>query len=301
MQRAAQRNTPAPTATPPQNPTSIPAPTPASAPGLEDAGRIPDAGVARVAAVLGAFEPGHRLLRVSAISRRSGLPMSTTSRLVGDLVHYGLLRRAPAGLEIGEAIAAAGRLAPADLVAVAVPYLADLAEATRLTAHLAVLDPADVVRLLVTAPVDTPVCSEQRARGDALVCSEQRAPGDAAVCSEQRGLAVHACAAGKVLLAGAAPRVVERVCAGALIACGPRTITDGRRLRRELDRIRGSGLAYDCEESGRGIGGLAVAVPGKGVAVSVTGPVSALDPRAVGPALHVVARALGRETAQSRT
>ena len=291
MQRAAQRNTPAPTETAPQTPAPVPPPTPAliagpapmtapssgPAPGLEVAGRIPDAGVARVAAVLGAFEPGHRVLRVSAISRRSGLPMSSTSRLVGDLVHHGLLRRAPAGLEIGEAVAAAGRLAAVDLVAAAAPYLADLAETTQLTAHLAVLDPTEVVRLLVTAPGDTPVCSEQR------------------------GPAVHACAAGKMLLAGAAPQVVERVCAGALVACGPRTITDARRLRRELDRIRGSGLAYDCEESGRGIGGLAVAVPGKAFAVSVTGPVSALDPRAVGPALHVVARALGRETAQSRT
>jgi IclR family transcriptional regulator, acetate operon repressor len=95
--------------------------------------------------------------------------------------------------------------------------------------------------------------------------------------------------------------VVERICAGPLPAHGPRTITDARRLRRELDRIRAGGVAYDCEESGRGIGGLAVAVPGTGCAVAVTGRVSVLDPRAAGPALHVAARALGRETAQSRT
>ena len=244
---------------------------------------IPDVAVARVAAVLTCFDAAHRTLRVTEVSRRSGLPMSTTSRLVAELVHYGFLRRAGAGLRLGELVAATGRLAAADLDlrTLARPHLTDLAAATGLTAHLAVLDGPHAIRLMAADP------------------------GDAYGCSEQRAVAAHACAAGKALLAAASAEVVDGICAASLVAAGPRTITDPRRLRRELDRIRSGGVAYDCEESGRGLGGLAEVIPGSDVAVEVAGRVNALDPRAVRPALRLVARVLGREitqdTAWSRT
>ena len=251
---------------------------------------IPDVAVARVAAVLTCFDDAHRTLRVSEVSRRSGLPMSTTSRLVAELVHYGFLSRAGAGLRLGELVAATGRVAAADvdLRTLAEPHLTDLATVTGLTAYLAVLEGPHAIRLVAAEPGDAHMCSEQSER-------ERHASRDAYMCSEQRAVAAHACAAGKALLAAASADVVDGICAASLVAAGPRTITDPRRLRRELDRIRSCGVAYDCEESGRGLGGLAEVIPGSDVAVEVAGRVNALDPRAVGPALRLVARALGRE------
>ncbi|GLY99938.1 IclR family transcriptional regulator C-terminal domain-containing protein [Actinoplanes sp. NBRC 103695] len=250
---------------------------------------IPDVAVARIAAVLTCFDDVHRSLRVSEVSRRSGLPMSTTSRLVAELVRYGFLWRAGAGLRLGELVAATGRLAATDgdLRTLAEPHLTDLTAATGLTAHLTVLDGPYAIRLASADPGDACMCSEQSER-------ERHASRDAHMCSEQRAVAAHACAAGKALLAAASPEVVDGICAASLAATGPRTITDPRRLRRELDRIRSGGVAYDCEESGRGLGGLAEVIPGRDVAVEVAGRVNALDPRAVAPALRLVTRALGR-------
>ena len=298
---------------------------------------IPDVVVARVAAVLSTFDTSRRAQRVSDISRRSGLPMSTTSRLLAELVAYGLLTRTAAGLHIGPLLATVGRLAATDLPAAAVPHLTDLAAATTLTAHLAALDGPRVTYLITTPPLCSAHSYATPTRtppGQAAAADNRRSPAGSgpvtpdasagpAARNEVRGTPfetfsqvdrgvsmsaqskggglAHACAAGKALLAAAGEDAVNEICEAPLVAAGPRTITDARRLRRELARIRAGGIAYECEESGRGRGGLAVVVPGTGFAVGVSGRVEAVDPRAVGPALQVVARALGRETPQSRT
>ncbi len=110
---------------------------------------IPDAVVARVSAVLGAFDERHLQLRVSEISRRAGLPMSTTSRLVAELVGYGFLDRDGSVLRIGARVSGFGELATRrrDLRASALPLLADLRAATGQSVHLAVLAGAEVVYL----------------------------------------------------------------------------------------------------------------------------------------------------------
>ena len=232
----------------------------------------PDAAVARVSAVLGAFDPGHGDLRVAEISRRAGLPMSTTSRLVAELVAYGLLHRTGASLRLGDRLVELGRLAARrrDLPAAARPHLRDLREATGLTVTLVVLD----------GPVAVTV--------DAL---------PVAAIGHRRP--AHACAAGKALLAWAGDATVGTVTAGPMAAPGPRTITSPGALRRQLARIRADGLAYDCEEAASGTGGVAAVVPHPGgppaAAIAVTGPAGGLHLCAAGPAVRAVALAVARD------
>ena len=231
----------------------------------------PDAAVARVSAVLDAFDSAHGDLRVAEISRRAGLPMSTTSRLIAELVAYGFLHRTGASLCLGDRLAGWGRLAArTDLRAAARPHLRDLREATRQTVSLVVLDGPDAVTV------------------DAL-------PGAAI----GRRLPAHACAAGKALLAWAGDAAVGAVTAGPMAAPGPRTVTTPGALRRQLTRIRAGGLAYECEESAAGTGGVAAVVPHPGgppdAAIAVTGPAGALHLCAAGPAVRVVALAVARD------
>jgi DNA-binding IclR family transcriptional regulator len=237
---------------------------------------IPDVAVARVSAVLGAFDAHHTDLRLSEISRRAGLPKSTTSRLVAELVAYGLLDRSGTSLSVGTRMAGLGRLAAArrDLRDVALPLLADLRAATGQTVLLAVLDDDEVVTVEVLGDRTGP-----------RVC-----PGRSPA---------HASAAGKALLAWSDDTVVDRVCGGPLTAVGPRTVTAPGQLRRQLGRIRDGGLAYECEESAPGVGGVAGAVLRPGghavAAVAVTGWAGTLNLRAAGPAVRTVALVIGRE------
>jgi IclR family acetate operon transcriptional repressor len=238
---------------------------------------IPAMAVARVSAVLGAFDARHRQLRVSEISRRAGLPMSTTSRLVAELVSYGFLERSGALLGVGDRLGELGELTAArrDLRSVALPHLTDLRAATGLTVHLTVLDGVSVVHLATVRGTGAP----------------DLPPGPPA----------HACAAGKVLLAFGAEPAVELVCSRPLRPCGPGTVAEPAALRRQLARIRECGLAYESEESGPGIGAVAAAVrSADGVpvaAVAVSGWIGRLDPRMLGPAVRTVALSIGRQLA----
>ena len=68
-------------------------------------------GAERVAALLYAFDDRHRILTLTALAHRAGLPVSTAHRLVGDLTAKGLLvRRRDHTYEIGAGIWHLGRL-----------------------------------------------------------------------------------------------------------------------------------------------------------------------------------------------
>lgn len=100
---------------------------------------------AHTVSVLAAYDARHPRRTLSELSRATGLPLSTTHRLVADLVAWGALARRPdGGYEIGRRIWELGMLAPASrgLRDVALPFLQDIAAATGENAHLAVLDGA---------------------------------------------------------------------------------------------------------------------------------------------------------------
>ena len=98
--------------------------------------------------LLGAFDPEHRSLTMSELARRSGLPLATAHRLIGELRRWGALDRLPSGdYVIGRRLWDLGLLAPVQtgLRQAASPFLHDLYGATLATVHLAVRDGSEVL------------------------------------------------------------------------------------------------------------------------------------------------------------
>src|SRR6201991_3894578 len=114
--------------------------------------------VRRLAAVLDAFRAPDVFLGVNEIARRTELPKSTVSRLVKEMEEAGFLERRAAkvglGLQMFEWGERASRGRP--VREVALPFMADLREATRQTIHLAILDGTEVVYVEILHREDAP-------------------------------------------------------------------------------------------------------------------------------------------------
>lgn len=203
----------------------------------------PGASVAsRVAAVLGAFEPRHRELRLTDIASRAGLAVPTTHRLVNELLTAQFLDRRPDGrFVIGRRLWELGLLAPTQtgLRQLASPQLHDLYAATRATVHLAVRENDQVLYIdRLSGQASVPVVSRVGSR-----------------------LPLHSTGVGKVLLAYA-PDSVRSAVLGNLTRITPYTITQPGRLQAELSRVRQEGYAQTSEEMS--LGACSVAVPVRG-------------------------------------
>ena len=113
-----------------------------------DAGSPRTNAAGRLLAVLDAFGPRSRALSLSEISRRSGLSLSTTHRLVHELLSWGALERDANGrYSIGVRLLELAALAPRglDLREAAFPILDDLHHRTRGNVHLGVRNGLEVV------------------------------------------------------------------------------------------------------------------------------------------------------------
>jgi DNA-binding IclR family transcriptional regulator len=158
------------------------------------------------------------------MSRAVGLPLSTTHRLVGELVEWGALERSDDGrYRIGLRLFELGSLAPRGLGLRegALPFMEDLYDVTRENVQLAVRDDDEVVFV------------ERLAARNAV-----------SVLTEVGGrFAMPPTGVGLVLLAHAPVEVQERVLAGPLVRYTRQTITDPRHLRRVLAEVRRSGMA----------------------------------------------------------
>jgi DNA-binding IclR family transcriptional regulator len=189
--------------------------------------------------LLGAFDPEHRSLTLSALARRAGLPLATAHRLAGELHRWGALDREPSGAYvIGRRLWNLGLLAPvqADLRQAASPFLHDLYGATLATVHLAVRDGAEVLYVdRLAGHVSVPVVSRTGSR-----------------------LPMHATGVGKVLLAYA-PAEVRTTVLARLERITPYTVTQPARLVEQLRRVRAEGFATTGEEMS--LGACSVAVP----------------------------------------
>lgn len=232
----------------------------------------------RVLAVLAAFDAAHDRLTLSEIARRSGQPLATTHRLVGELERWGGLLRAEDGAyEIGRRLWDIGTLARVerDLRDIASPYLQDVHRTTHETVHLAVRD--GLHSLYVDRIVD---------RTTAQVLSRAGAR-----------LPLHATAVGKVLLAHA-PGDVVRAALTDPARITAHTITEPGRLHREISETRRRGFARTAEEMTPGAWSVAVpiALPG-GDVVAALGIVVASPRRdlvRLVPVLQVAANAVAR-------
>ena len=234
--------------------------------------------IERMTAVLGTFTANHDRMGVNEIARRAGLPTSTTSRLVGSLVRHGYLDRDGHRVCVGLRLFELGKLSgqPNELRSLALPTMADLRNATRQTVHLSVLEGTEVVYIGILHGADS-----------------------SALLSRVGGrLPAYATGAGKALLAFSEPEVVERVIDEGFVAFQPGTITDPGSLRRELEAIRRTRLAYSNAEAGPGVAGAAspILTPDARVvaALSVSGRIGGFDPHRIGSAVHLAAAHLGR-------
>ncbi|MPY60894.1 IclR family transcriptional regulator [Streptomyces spongiae] len=264
--------TPQPSSPPPSSLRYSSTPT---APSSAAARSAPD----RLLAVLAAFDHDHPALCLTDISRRAGLTLTTTHRLVGALTEWGALERDDSGVyHVGLRLWEVAALAPRGLALrqIALPYLEDLYEATHENVQLAVRDGGEVVYI-------------------------EWLSGRSAVGVHIRVGArwpLHATGVGLALLAHGDPASQEEYCAGPLTAFTPHTITDEARLRRVLAEVRRTGVAVSSRQVTDDA--LSVAAPIRGqdgtvvAAVSVVVPQEGAQVPVLIPAVRLAARGISR-------
>ena len=219
----------------------------------------------RVADVLETFAGQHDSLSLSEVARRSGLPLTTTHRLVRELEGRHFLERDDAGrYHIGLRLWELASHAPRSvgLRDSALPIMEDLYEATHENVQLAIIDGTDAVYV-------------ERIAGRDSVHVVTR-PGVR--------LPVHATAVGLVLLAYAPRETQEAVLSSPLTRYTRYTITDPRRVRRILASVRQLGYALSEQQI-------------QNISSSVAAPVRDRS-GAVVAAISVVVKAGGNTSAQ---
>jgi DNA-binding IclR family transcriptional regulator len=239
---------------------------------------------AKVLALLGAFDAGHRDLSLTELARTAGLHLSTAQRRAAELVSWGALERTETGTyRIGLRLWEVGSLAPrgTTLREVALPFLEDLYVVTRENVQLAVREGTEVVFV-------------ERLAGSSAVPVLTRVGGR---------FALHATGVGLVLLAHAPAEILDQVIATGLTRYTPATITDPAQLRRVLADVRRDGYAVS-----RGAvtpDALSVAAPitdSRGEVVAAASlVVAARDarPASLAPVVRTAARAISRAYCQA--
>ncbi|MDQ0616689.1 IclR family transcriptional regulator [Arthrobacter globiformis] len=241
--------------------------------------------ISRVAKLMGTFDRQTPAMPLSTLASRAGLPLTTTHRMVIELIKHGFLERDPSGdirpgLKFWEL---ASRSSPVlGLREAALPFMEDVQASIGQATLLSVLDGRSVLYL------------EQLAGRDSTLSAGRMA----------ERMLIHCCSAGLVLLAFAPPEYQESYLSGPLEALTNKTVTEPVTLRRNLAEIRRVG--YYCAP-GFGVPdrtGISVPVlgPGNGAvaALSIIYPQGQENIQAAVPALataaHGLARALGRRT-----
>ncbi|MEV4672403.1 MULTISPECIES: IclR family transcriptional regulator [Actinomadura] len=228
--------------------------------------------LARAARILYSFTSTTPEQSMSDVVRRTGLPRSSVHRILDQLVQLRALERTGPRyrlglglLELGAQAAHQNRLREA-----ALPHLRSLHESTGTAVHLAILDGHEIVYL-------EKIGGRRGGRVPSRLGDRQPA---------------YCTGAGKAILAFTGADIPAEVLDAGLLPRTPYTITSAHRLRRELARIREHGVAFDREESHRGI--VCIAAPvrdGAGrpvAAVSVSGPTEQMTSRLVPPLLTAV-------------
>ncbi len=220
----------------------------------------------RVAQILGAFS-GPSSLTLTQVVAQTGVPRSSAHRILEHLVKIRWLCHDGAAYRLGLGVLELGGLAAHqnELRGVALPYLHELADATGMVVHLAVLDGPEIVYL-------------DKIGGSFGMRVPSRIGGrQPAYCT----------AAGKALLAFADEQAGRDSLAAAPRGRTVRSITTDLRLQRELCRVRERGVAFDREEAVAGIGCVASPVgppQHPNAAISVCGPATQVQfERLIGP------------------
>jgi IclR family acetate operon transcriptional repressor len=234
--------------------------------------------IGRVIAILDAVvaEPGE--VGLSELARRTGIKKATVYRLATELVERRMLDRGAYGYRLGFRTFELGQRVQVSrlLRNLALPYMEDLYEISHEVVQLAVLDGAEIVyleKLTGHRSYDVPSGVGERYP---------------AYCS---GL-------GKAIIAFSSDAVLERIVAAGLPRRTPRTITDPELLRKELERVRERGVAYDREEGQPEVSCVAAPVLNPEglpiVALSITGPSYRMGLPRLATAVRATSLALAR-------
>jgi DNA-binding IclR family transcriptional regulator len=235
---------------------------------------------AKLLALLDVFSYECGALSLSELARRTGLPLTTAHRLVGELVRWGGLERGEDGrYRIGLRLVELAALAPRGhgLRDVALPFMEDLYEATHQNVQLAVRDGTDGVYIeRIAGRHAVPVLTRVGAHWP-----------------------LHATGVGLVLLAHAPAGVQEEVLAAPLAAFTPFTITDPAGLRRMLAEVRRTGFALSDRQITDDAFSVAAPVAGPdGVCVaslSIVVPVTDPHRASWAPAVRAAANGISRQ------
>jgi DNA-binding IclR family transcriptional regulator len=197
----------------------------------------------RMMDVLGQLERHADGLTIRELVLQLKLPRTTTYRILNSLQSHAMVRRGEDGAYhlgrrlLGLASHVAASAGRTEILAFATPVLerlsAELGEACKLSA----IDDGAVL---------------------VLAAAQGRRPYALSVAPGQR-MPLHAGAASKLLLAHQDDTAIELYLSRPLVGYTPKTITDPKRLRSELARIRRLGWSQDKGESGPSI--LAFAAP----------------------------------------
>ena len=211
---------------------------------------------------------------VTELARATGIPKSTASRTVADLMRLRYLERTDGGVAIGLRLFELGARAstPRRLSAAALPVLAELYNATGEHLNVAVREGGDMVSVISVRGRLRPAPSRAGARVPAATT-----------------------ALGKAVLAFTSDQSVVRDITAAL---------DGRaryRFERELADVRTCAVAIDRCETFPGVVGVASPILSPDfspvAAISLAGPVSEMDAERMMPLVRHAALALTRRLA----
>ncbi len=202
-------------------------------------------------AVLATFDRERQSQTLSQIARHTGLPVSTTHRVVSELAEWGALeRREDGSWHVGLRLWEVGSVCPRGQILrdVALPFMQDLYEGTHENIQLAVREGTELVFV-------------ERIAG-------HRSVELVTMVGSRFPLAVTGM--GRVLLAHAPHEIQEAVLEAPLQAWTAHTVTDPKALRGQLSRIRREQVFVSDRQLSEST--VAVAAP---VRIGLTGPVYA--------------------------
>ncbi|HEX5859850.1 MAG TPA: IclR family transcriptional regulator [Microbacterium sp.] len=228
----------------------------------------------RIIAVLEAVREAHGSTTITQIARATGIPKSTVSRLVADLVSQRYLARSDEGVGIGLRLFELGARTsiPRRLSAAALPVLAELFNATGEHLNVAVRDGRDMLSVISVRGRLRPAPSRAGVRVPSATT-----------------------ALGKAVLAFTSDEAVLRGITTGLDRDARHT------LERELAGVRSSSVAIDRCETFPGVVGVASPILSAErrpvAAISVAGPVTDMDPIRMVPLVRRAALALTQRLA----
>jgi DNA-binding IclR family transcriptional regulator len=235
--------------------------------------------IVRALQLLETFSPDHTGLTLTEMARRSGLPLTTTHRIVGDLLAWGALERDTDGrFRIGLRLWETASLAPRGLGLreLALPFLEDLSQVTQENVQLAVREDHEVVYV-------------ERIAGRTAVPVFTRVGGRFPMPPTGVGL---------VLLAHAPAEVQEEILSAPLPRFTEKTIVSPRQLRQVLSEVRRAGVAISDRQVTMDALSVAAPVWGRGgdvvAAISVVVHADEVRPTTLVPVVRAAARGISR-------